>query len=91
MSHGFHPAPGIDGLHPQGGETILADRPQRFAGIAFSLSLRQQRVADVSFVRIFRTDAEPNIAQRLAEFIAQYKHPGIGTATDEDAAQRPIA
>ena len=59
-----------------GGETILADRPQRFAGIAFSLSLRQQRVADVSFVRIFRTDAEPNIAQRLAEFIAQYKHPG---------------
>ena len=30
-------------------------------------------------------------AQRLAEFIAQYKHPGIGTATDEDAAQHLLA
>jgi hypothetical protein len=57
-------------------KSVIANRPQRFTGVSLPLSLRQESVSDIRFVRIFTADAQANIANRRAAGVAQYKYAG---------------
>jgi len=80
--------PGVNGIDAELAKAVITYRPQRFTGISLTLSLRDEGISDIGFMRVFTADAQADITDGLTLSIAQHKHAGIRAARSKQGALR---